>query len=87
MVARIRGILIFLLAIVALLALGWAIVKLVALPFGGLSSSLAVFWGFMLVLVVLGVLVFVGRRRQKRARERAAVERAERVGTARPRRR
>ena len=75
--ARIRGILIFLAAVVAILALGWGIVKLVALPFGGLDSSLAAFWGFVLVMVVLGVLVVVGRRRQKRSLERAAAHRVE----------
>ncbi len=85
--ARIRGVLIFLLAIVALLALGWGIVMLVALPFGGLSASLGIFWGFMLVVVVLGVLVFLGRRRQKKARAKAAAERAERATAARPKRR
>jgi hypothetical protein len=76
MFARIRGILVVLALIIALIALGWAIVQLVALPFGGLDKSLSIFWGFLLVLVVLGVLVVVGRRRQKRAREKAAAARA-----------
>jgi uncharacterized membrane protein len=65
--------------IVALLALGWGIVKLVSLPFGGLDSTISVFWGFVLVAVVLGVMALVGRRRQKRARERAAEQRANQV--------
>jgi hypothetical protein len=77
--ARIRGILIFLLAIVAVLALGWAIVKLIALPFGGIDSSLAVFWGFLLVVLAVGVLIFLGRRRQKSAREKQATQRAEQL--------
>ena len=47
-----------------------------ALPFGGIDSTLSIFWGFLLVCVVLGVLVFVGRRRQKAARERAIAQRA-----------
>jgi hypothetical protein len=76
---RAGGIALLLLAVVALVALGWAIVQLVALPFGGLDSTLSIFWGFLLVLVVLGVLAVVGRRRQKRARERAAAKRAEQL--------
>jgi membrane protein implicated in regulation of membrane protease activity len=55
--------------------LGFAIVKLIALPFGGIGA-VAWFWGFLLVAIVLGVLAFVGRRRQKRARERAATPQA-----------
>ena len=72
---RARGILLLILAIVALLVLGFAIVKLIALPFGGIGA-VAWFWGFLLVAVALGVLAFVGRRRQKRARERAATPQA-----------
>ena len=44
------GILIVLLLIVAALALGWGIVQLIALPFGGLDPTISVFWGFCLVL-------------------------------------
>src|SRR5689334_10661519 len=68
---RVRGILIVLIAIVALLCTGFGIVKLVALPFGGIGN-VAWFWGFLLVAVVLAVLVVIGRRRQARAREKAA---------------
>ena len=58
------------LLIVAVLALGWGLVQLVALPFGGLDPAISIFWGFLLVLVVLGVLFLVGRRRQSAARAR-----------------
>ena len=37
------------------------------------------FWGFLLVCVVLGVLIVFGRRKQKRARARAAEQRANQV--------
>jgi hypothetical protein len=77
---RAGGILLLLLIVVALLALGWAVVRLVALPFGGLGATVSVFWGFVLVAVVLGVLAVVGRRRQKRAREKAAEQRAGALG-------
>jgi hypothetical protein len=72
---RIGGITLIIVVMLALLALGWGIVKLVALPFGGINSSVAVFWGFLLVAVVLGALAFIGRRRQKRARARAMEQR------------
>ena len=51
------------------------IVKLIALPFGGVGV-VAWFWGFLLVAVVIGVLIFFGRRRQKTARAKAAEARA-----------
>jgi hypothetical protein len=73
--ARIRGIILIILIVVAVLALAFGIVKLVALPFGGVSLDLAIFYGFLLVLVVVGALAFFGRRRQKRAQ----AERAEQV--------
>jgi hypothetical protein len=73
---RVRGVLLLILAIVVLLVLGFAIVKLVALPFGGIGTGVAFFWGFLLLCIVLGGLVFFGRRRQSRARERAAEQRA-----------
>jgi hypothetical protein len=73
---RILGILIVLLAIVALIFVGFGIVKLIALPFGGIGTAVSFFWGFLLVSVVLVVLIVLGRRRQKRARARAAEQRA-----------
>ena len=76
---RVGGILLLIAIIVALLALGWAIVQLVALPFGGIGAGVSIFWGFLLVAVVLGVMAVIGRRRQKRARERAAEQRADMV--------
>ena len=75
---RARGILLILLLVVALLALSWGIVQVVSLPFGGVGSGVGIFWGFLLLCVALGVLFFVGRRRQKRARERSRPRRARR---------
>jgi hypothetical protein len=76
---RIAGVLIFLAFVFAVLALGAGIVKLLAWPLGGLSWSLAIFWGFVLVALVLAGLFFFGRRRQKAARERVAAQRAEQM--------
>jgi hypothetical protein len=65
-----------LLAIALAIVLGWAIVQLIALPFGGIGTGVSFFWGFLLVCIVIGVLIFFGRRRQKAARARAAEQRA-----------
>jgi membrane protein implicated in regulation of membrane protease activity len=84
---RVGGILLIILLVIAVLALGWAIVQLVALPFGGLDPAISIFWGLLLVLIALGVLFLVGRRRQSRARARAAEQRANAMGTGRAARR
>ena len=84
-VRRVGGVLLLIAIIVALLALGWGIVQLVSLPFGGIGAGVSVFWGFLLVAVVLGVMAIIGRRRQKRARERAAEQRADLLGGRRSR--
>jgi hypothetical protein len=65
--ARVRGVFIILALIVALVLLGFGIVKLIALPFGGISTLTAVWVGILLVLVVLGVMAVLGRRRQAKA--------------------
>src|ERR1700727_1430394 len=61
--ARVRGIVLVIALIIAVLAIGFGIVNLVALPFGGISLDLGIFYGVVLVLIALGVLVFFGRRR------------------------
>jgi hypothetical protein len=73
--ARVRGIVLVIALILAVLLLGFGIVNLIALPFGGLSLDLGIFYGFLLVLIALGVLAFYGRRRQRRAQS----ERAEQI--------
>jgi hypothetical protein len=67
-VARVRGILLLLAFVILLLLLGIGIVELIALPFGGIGTSSAVFFGFLLVVIAVGVLVLLGRRRQDKAR-------------------
>jgi len=66
-VARVRGIVLLIALVIVLLAVGFGLVKLIALPFGGVGTAPAIFFGFLLVVVVLGVLVLLGRRRQARA--------------------
>jgi hypothetical protein len=65
---KVRGILLVMLFIVVLLAIGFGVVKLVALPFGGIGTASAIFFGFLVVVIAITVLVLLGRRRQARAR-------------------
>jgi hypothetical protein len=73
--ARVRGVVLIILLVIAILLLGWGLVELVALPFGGVSTDLSIFYGFVVVVVLLGALAFFGRRKQKRA----LAERSERM--------
>jgi hypothetical protein len=68
---KLRGVLLIMLMVIVLLAVGFGVVKLVALPFGGASTGAALLLGLLLIAVVLGVLVLVGRRRQQKARDAA----------------
>jgi hypothetical protein len=79
--ARIRGILLVIVLVVLILALGFGIVYGIGQAAGGVSVDLAIFYGFLLVLVAFGVLFFFGRRRQKRVQ----AERAEQVAARSPR--
>ena len=70
--AKARGFLLLLILVIALLALGFGIVKLVALPFGGVSTTLGLILGVVVILAILGGLALFGRFRQQRAKARAA---------------
>jgi hypothetical protein len=67
MLARVRGILLILAIVIVLLAVGFGLVELIALPFGGIGTASAIFFGFLLVVIAIAVLVILGRRRQARA--------------------
>ncbi|MDQ6834733.1 MAG: hypothetical protein M3016_00950 [Actinomycetota bacterium] len=77
--ARVRGIVLVVVLIVAILAIGFGIVNLIALPFGGVSLDISIFYGFLLVVLVIGVLALLGRRRQKRAAAAKAEQAAARA--------
>jgi hypothetical protein len=64
---RARGVLIILALIILLLAVGLGLVELVSLPFGGVSVAGGLLLGLLVVVAALGVLAFVGRRRQAKA--------------------
>jgi hypothetical protein len=78
--ARVRGILIAIAAVVAVLALGFGIVEGIGQAAGGISLDLAIFYGIALVIVVIGGLVYYARRRSKAARAKRREDIAARAG-------
>lgn len=79
-VARIRGALLIILLIVLVLGVAFGLVYGIGQAAGGLSVDLAIFYGILLVLVALGVVVFIGRRRQRRMKAERAEQIAARSG-------
>jgi hypothetical protein len=77
--ARVRGIVIVLLAIIAILAIGFGIITGISAATGGLSLDLRIFWGVLLAIAAVAVAIFLGRRRQKKAQ----AQRAEKSAAAR----
>ncbi len=70
---RVRGYLLIAALVIGLLAIGFGLIELIALPLGGESLAGGLLYGFLLVAVVLAVLAMFGRRRQARMKaERAA---------------
>lgn len=65
--ARLRGILILVALVLALLAIGFGVAKLIALPFGGIGTIGALVLGLLVIVAVLGTLALLGRRKQRRA--------------------
>src|SRR5246127_2954307 len=72
--ARVRGILIAVALVIAILALGFGIVYGIGSLVGSISVDQAIFYGFLLVLIVVGLAACFGRRRQKRAQAKRAEE-------------
>ena len=73
-VARIRGIVLIVLIVILLLAVGTGIVQAIGLIFGGIGVGSSVFFGFVLVVAAIGILVFIGRRRQAKAQATRAAQ-------------
>jgi hypothetical protein len=78
MLARVRGILLVIVLIIAVLAIAMGIAEVISLPFGGISWQLAIFWGFVIALIAVVVLVILGRRRQRAALAKRAEQTAAR---------
>jgi hypothetical protein len=68
---RIRGFALLLLIVILLVAIGFGLAKLIALPFGGVGTFGGILLGFLIVLAILGVLTLLGRRRQAKAQAAA----------------
>ncbi len=66
-VQKLRALALVFLIIVALILVGFGLVQLIALPFGGAGVVSSVFLGMLLVTLILVVLALVGRRRQSKA--------------------
>lgn len=69
---RLRGYAIVLGILIVLLAVGFGLAKLVALPFGGVGTIGGFVLGIVLIVAILAVMALLGRRRQARARAKAA---------------
>jgi hypothetical protein len=67
-VARMRGVLLIILLVLVLLAIGFGIVELIALPFGGIGVAPAVLLGVFVVIAAVAILAAIGRRRRDRAK-------------------
>jgi hypothetical protein len=66
--ARMRGVLLIILLILVLLAIGFGIVELISLPFGGIGVAPAVLLGVFVVIAAVAILAAIGRRRRDRAK-------------------
>jgi tetratricopeptide (TPR) repeat protein len=66
--ARLRGVLLILVLIIALLAVGLGLVELVSLPFGGIGLAPGLLLGLFVVIAALGAAAAIGRRRRDRAK-------------------
>jgi hypothetical protein len=71
LMVRMRGYVLVVLLILLLLAVGFGLAKLIALPFGGVGTFGGLLLGLVVIIVLLGLLALFGRRRQARAQARA----------------
>jgi hypothetical protein len=69
---RIRGVILLILLLAAVLGVGLGIVLLIEIPAGSTSISASIGYGVILALVALGSVAYFGRRRQKRAQAERA---------------
>jgi hypothetical protein len=69
--ARLRGILLIIALVAALVGLGFGVVELVSLPFGGIGVAPSVLLGLFVAIALVAVIAAIGRRRQKRAAKAA----------------
>ena len=72
---RIRGFLLLLLLVAALLLVGFGIAEGIGAIAGGISVGAALLLGFLIVVIAIGTLTLLGRRRQARAKDQARAQR------------
>lgn len=65
--AKVRSFAIILAIVVVLLLVGFGLVQLIALPFGGTGTGTSLIFGFVLIVALLAILALAGRRRQAKA--------------------
>src|SRR3989442_1200937 len=68
---RVRGVLRILLLIIALIGIGFGLVELVSLPFGGIGLAPGILLGLFVAIAILATIAAVGKRRRNRAQEAA----------------
>jgi len=68
---RVRGYILIVLLVVALVAIGFGVVYAIGSAAGGISVAAAIPLGLLFIAAVLGVLAFFGRRRQAKAQAKA----------------
>jgi hypothetical protein len=78
-IARVRGILLLCLLIVVVCAVAFGIVTGIATAAGGLKLDTRIFYSIILVVIALGVLIYTGRRRQRKAKAQRAEQIAART--------
>ena len=71
MLVRARGFLLLFAVVILLLAIGFGLAQLVALPLGGVGTFGGLALGLVIVVAILGLLTLFGRRRQARAQAAA----------------
>ncbi len=69
---RARGILLLVALVLVLVAVGYGLAELLALPFGGVGLLGGLLLGLLIVAAVLALLTLFGRRRQKRMQAQRA---------------
>ena len=76
-VRRVGGFLLLMAIVIVLIAIGYGLAELGALPFGGIGFVGALLIGVVIIVAALAVLTLVGRRRQAAARERSRDQQAQ----------
>ena len=70
--ARVRGILLIVVLVVVLVAVGFGVVEMISLPFGGLSLPAGLLLGLFVVIAAVAIIAAIGRRRRERAKAASA---------------